>query len=68
MNQIVKIVKVDSRAKEHALRYLYALLFCLSGCTTTNIKTPDFQYGNTSDWQAIRWGGVVKQDLDFFVD
>lgn len=40
-------------------------LIYLSGCATTDIKTPDYQYGDKSNWQAIRWGGVVKQDLDF---
>ncbi len=40
-------------------------LIYLSGCATTDIKTPDYQYGDKSNWQAIRWGGVVRQELDF---
>ena len=40
-------------------------LIHLSGCATSDIKTPDYQYGDKSNWQAIRWSGVVKQDLDF---
>jgi len=41
------------------------ILLFTSGCATTDIKTPVYQYGDKSDWQAVRWGGVVRQDLDF---
>ncbi|MEY3784534.1 MAG: hypothetical protein RLZZ230_856 [Candidatus Parcubacteria bacterium] len=41
------------------------ILLILAGCATTDIKTPTYQYGDKSDWQAVRWGGVVRQDLDF---
>ena len=36
----------------------------LIGCVS-DIPKPDYQLGDKSSLQAIRWAGVVKQDLDF---
>jgi predicted double-glycine peptidase len=45
-------------------KYLRFLAFALvAGCSI--IKEPDYEYGDMSNWQAVRFGGVVKQQLDF---
>lgn len=40
-------------------------LLSLVGCVNTDLPKPDYQFGDNSSLQAIRWAGVVKQDLDF---
>jgi predicted double-glycine peptidase len=37
----------------------------LSGCINTDLPKPNYEFGDKSSLNAIRWGGLVKQDLDF---
>ena len=37
----------------------------LSGCINTDLPKPSYTLGDKSSLDIIRWGGVVKQDLDF---
>lgn len=39
--------------------------FSLFGCINTDSIKSDYDFGNKSSLDAIRWEGVVKQDLDF---
>jgi predicted double-glycine peptidase len=43
------------------------LLICtvLSSCASTQPEHQSYQYGDTTTWQAVRWGGIVRQELDF---
>jgi len=40
-------------------------LFSLLGCANTDLPKPTYDFGGKSSLDAIRWEGVVKQDLDF---
>lgn len=44
---------------------LLLFLVSLFGCAETDLIKPDYPLGDKSDLNAIRWQGVVKQDLDF---
>jgi len=47
------------------------VVFCLFGaitlfgCASVSPESREYHYGDTETWQAVRWGGVVQQELDF---
>lgn len=45
--------------------YLLLLGLVLLGCAQTDLPKPDYKFGDKSSLDAIRWQGVVRQDLDF---
>jgi len=52
------------------MSWLRLILFGLSlsflfSCVNTDLPKPNYQFGDKSSLDAIRWEGVVKQDLDF---
>lgn len=47
------------------LKVICFWVFFLVGCTNTDLPKPNYELSDKSSLNAIRWGGVVKQDLDF---
>lgn len=45
--------------------FLCFILIPLLGCISANIPKPNYELGDKSSLDAIRWQGIVKQDLDF---
>ncbi|MDO8260283.1 MAG: hypothetical protein Q7T50_02150, partial [Candidatus Magasanikbacteria bacterium] len=41
------------------------VFYTLLGCVNTDLPKPNYTLGDKSSLDAIRWQGVVKQDLDF---
>jgi predicted double-glycine peptidase len=44
---------------------VYFIFLILVSCATSDITKPEYQFGDKSDLQAVRWGGLIRQDLDF---
>lgn len=52
------------------MNWLKVIFYCLAfyflfGCINTDLPKPSYTLGDKSSLDAIRWQGVVKQDLDF---
>jgi predicted double-glycine peptidase len=49
-----------------AVRMWWLLLgVSLLGCASAPPEQQSYQYGEQATWQAVRWGGIVRQELDF---
>ncbi len=46
------------------LKLWLLVVIILSGCAS-DLKKPNYEFGDKSNLDAIRWGGVVRQELDF---
>jgi predicted double-glycine peptidase len=45
--------------------FIWLSLSLLSSCINTDLPKPNYEFGDKSNLDAIRWQGVIRQDLDF---